>query len=169
MTTDERIAKALQDAQVPITTSLWVGGCETSFTPMVLTKAFGDGRALFKITTIQNRPAYWLVRGCTNWTESHDAPDGRVSVADVIEEVVEAIEGQFGGTSHYDRDAKGRYVDQETNERIERGDARVEFPVIEAETGTSWALTDWPELEGMTRIPHPHEKHVTVLTEAAAT
>lgn len=165
--TDKRIADALRDAQTSITTSLWTGGTDTTFTPAVVARSFGDGRALFKFTTIQNRPAYWLVRGCTSWTEGHDAPEGRIPFADSADEVVEAIEDEFGGTHHYDRDARGRYVDQETGERIDRGDARVEFPVIESETGCSWALIDWPDLPGIDLVPHPHERGVRVLAETA--
>src|SRR6202012_2280696 len=46
---------------------LWVPADAITFSPRVLPKVYGDGRALFALATINQRPAYWVIRGCSTW------------------------------------------------------------------------------------------------------
>ena len=91
------ITAALTAAQVETTTSLWTPSNTVTFTPAVLDQTFGDGRALFRVTTINARPRWWLVRGCSTWTDKNDAHDGLTPIFDRIDEIVQAIADQFGG------------------------------------------------------------------------
>lgn len=46
---------------------LWTPADAISFTPRVLPHIYGDGRALFALATINQRPRYWVIRACSTW------------------------------------------------------------------------------------------------------
>lgn len=148
------ITKELVRLQRPIQRYLWTPADMITFTPAVLDQPFGDGRALFGLTTINNRPAYWLFRGCSSWKISdYDAPDGATEIAEFIDDVLRAIEEQFGGVSCYERNSRGDWIDSETKQFVPR--SWVEFPVLDDETGCSWWREDWPSMEGVRLERHP--------------
>lgn len=61
---------------------LWTPADAITFVPRVLPTVYGDGRALFTIATINQRPAYWVIRACSTWgcgldREDSSGPDSR--------------------------------------------------------------------------------------------
>lgn len=58
------------------------------FTPVVLSKIFGDGKQIISISSIDQRPKFWIVRIDSNQSFEPDEFD--------IEEIVSAIEEEFG-------------------------------------------------------------------------
>lgn len=54
---------------------LWTPADAITFVPRVLPTIYGDGRALFTIATINQRPAYWVIRACSTWGSGLDRED----------------------------------------------------------------------------------------------
>lgn len=132
---------------------LWTEDDAIVFTPAVLSRAFGDGRALFSLTTINNRPAYWVIQGCSTWQTGGDiyAPDDAPLFIDFVDEIVESVEDQFGTVRGYERNCRGDWIDHETKRFLPR--SFTEFPTINDENGCAWGRLDWPsEFETVT---HP--------------
>ncbi len=157
------VTHALKDAQKPVTSYLWTPDNSITFTPAVLNKVFGDGRALFSITTINDRPAYWIVRGCSSWKISGDyrAPDGSPDFGDFTDEILAAIEDQYGTSDYYEMNANCRWIDSETKKFVPSSWA--EFPVINTHDGCSWGRLEWPEIEGVELEPHPFAAWANVI------
>ncbi|MER9768927.1 hypothetical protein NKJ09_23015 [Mesorhizobium sp. M0189] len=155
----DAITQQLRAAQKPITRCLWTEADAITFTPSVLEQTFGDGLALFAVTTINNRPAYWIVRGCSTWSagDGYRAPDDAPEFGDMFDEVLTALEDEFGSTSCYERNRNGIWIDQETKKFIPQDWA--EYPTVNDECGCSWWRLDWPDLEGVTFAPHPFAKY----------
>lgn len=148
------ITEALRAAQKPVRTWLWVEADAFTFTPVVVTEAFGDGRALFRVTTIDNRPRWWVVRGCSTWQVSdYDAPDEAPEFIDQVDDILSAIEEEFGSTDCYERNRHGVWIDPETKQLLPR--ECTAYPVINSSGGCSWSRMDWPDLPGVTLAPHP--------------
>lgn len=161
------ITKELVALQKPTQSYLWTPADMITFTPAVLAQTFGDGRALFGLTTINNRPAYWLFRGCSSWKVSdYDAPDGAPELSEFIDDVLWAIEEEFGGVSCYERNARGTWIDSETKQFVPR--AWVEFPVIDSETGCNWWREDWPDIDGIELVAHPFAPRVRILSDSTS-
>jgi hypothetical protein len=156
------ITLALRAAQTPIQRYLWTPKDMITFTPRVLGETFGDGRALFALTTINCRPAFWIVRGCSTWTTSdYDAPDDAPNFIEHVDSIVEAIEGQFGSVRNYERNARGDWIEEETKRFVPR--KWTEYPVMDDENGCSWDRLDWPALDGVTFTPHPFASRFKIL------
>lgn len=78
---------------------LWVPADAITFVPPVLSTVYGDGRALFRITTINDRPAYWIVRGDSGWqVEDYAAPDDAPDFGDFTDEILTDLEEEFGSS-----------------------------------------------------------------------
>lgn len=155
------VTDLLRAAQKPETRYLWVPEDAITFTPAVLSETFGDGRALFTLTTINNRPAYWIIRGCSSWRASDcDAPAGAEEFSEHVDRIITAIEEEFGTTAYYEMNAQGRWVDEETKRFVPY--ACVDYPVIDPSMGSSWGRMDWPALPGIETVPHPFA-NVTIL------
>jgi hypothetical protein len=145
------ITAALTAAQVETTATLWTQ--PATFTPRVLERTFGDGRALFRVTTINSRPRWWLVRGCSTWTEDNDGHDGLTPVHDEIDEIIQAIADEFGGLPNMESETCcEEYVDPATGEPFDPAD--LVYPAIDDRTGSSWSHEDWPDLPGIDLVPH---------------
>lgn len=153
----DAITNFLRAAQVPIRRCLWTDADAITFTPAVLEQTFGDGRALFALTTINNRPAFWIVRGDSTWSTGDDylAPDNAPCFGDWehLDPVMSAIEEEFGSTSCYERNINGVWIDSETKRFIPH--KWTDYPVLNDEIGCSWWRLDWPDLEGVAFEPHP--------------
>lgn len=148
------VTKALRAAQTPLQRYLWTPADMITFTPAVLTQTFGDGRALFGLTTINNRPAYWIIRGCSTWDVAEGAaPDDAPEFIEFVDDIVWAIEEEFGGVSCYERNYRGDWIDRETKRFIPR--AWTDYPTIDDENGCSWFRLDWPPLDGVKFERHP--------------
>jgi hypothetical protein len=152
---------------VPLRRHLWVPEDAITFTPEVLETQFGDGRALFQITTINNRPAYWIVRVCSTWSSEFDyaSSDEGDDFAEHVDEVIDAIEEEFGTTRYYEMNARGDWIDEETKRFIPR--KWTEYPVIDADMGCSWGRLDWPDLPGASFVPHPLDASVRILRQGS--
>lgn len=163
----DAITETLRAAQKPIRRCLWTDADAITFTPAVLELTFGDGRALFALTTINNRPAYWIVRGCSTWETGMDsnAPDGAPEFMDQVEDIIDAIEDEFGGVSRYERNINGVWIDEETKRFVPR--EWTSYPAIDSETGCSWGRLDWPSLEGIELEPHPFARRFNILANPA--
>lgn len=151
----DAITEALRAAQTEETAYLWTPDNSITFTPAVVDQVFGDGRALFRITTINNRPAYWVVRGCSSWETGMDinAPDDATEFIECVDDIVCAIEEEFGSTDTYEMNSRGIWIDSETKRFIPNEWAR--YPTINPRDGCSWGRLDWPELPGIETINHP--------------
>jgi len=159
----ETITTALKAAQKPVTSYLWTPDNSITFTPAVLERVFGDGRALFSITTINDRPAYWIIRGCSTWMISGDyrAPDGSPDFGDFADDILTAIEEEYGTSDYYELNAQHRWIDSETKKFVPTSWA--EFPVINTHDGCSWGRLDWPALDGVEIEAHPFANRGNVL------
>jgi len=75
---------------------LW--GQRRFITPRLLTKVFGDGKKAIWLSSINIRPAYWVVRIDSSWCIEncwHPKKDVK-EPRDWLEDVYQAIEEEFG-------------------------------------------------------------------------
>lgn len=135
---------------------LWTEADAITFTPPLSSTIYGDGRALFAITTINNRPAYWIIRGDSGWScDDLMAPDDVPEFGDFIDEILTDLEGEFG-RARCGYSGANLYLPPE-----ERGcdcedcsDPEVaEWPMVDAEVGCSWRRLWWPASFDL--VPHP--------------
>lgn len=142
--------------EVPTTRCLWIPADAITFTPRVLTKVYGDGRALFTLSTINNRPAYWVIRGDSGWDCAESgAPDDAPDFRDFTDEILTDLEEEFGnarcgysGANLYlQPDERGCDCEQCTDSTI------AEWPEVDGDGGCSWGRMDWPD--GFQVIEHP--------------
>lgn len=133
------------------TSYLWVAGDTEPFIPRVLSKVFGDGRALFSLSTINQRPAYWVIRGCSTWDCSDGyCHDDRPSFGDFTDEILTALEDEFGrGRCGYSGNSlfwpKRERIDNCQCEECSDGRFRARWPMVDDEGGCSWGRMKWPE------------------------
>lgn len=138
---------------------LWTPADTIKFVPYVLPTIFGDGRALFTLATINQRPRYWVIRGCSTWgcgydREEADGPD----FAEMTDDILTELEEHFGrGRCGY----SGNSLFWPKYERIrncqceECADryATARWPMVDDNGGCSWSRCDWPE--GFNTVPNP--------------
>jgi hypothetical protein len=64
----------------------------------VLGTVFGDGKKTIWMTSINVRPAYWVVRVDSSWClDNCEHPDGKLQAPrEWLEDVYQAIESEFG-------------------------------------------------------------------------
>jgi hypothetical protein len=152
----ERLRKA---AERRTTSYLWVPGDTPPFKPALLPLIYGDGRALFTLSTINQRPRYWVIRGDSRWScgfdgESTDAPD----FGELVDDIVTDLEDCFGiGRCGY----SGNSLFLSKRERVR--DCRCEdcmdarqrarWPMVDDYGGCSWGRMDWPK--GFVTVPNP--------------
>lgn len=154
--------------EVQETSHLWVKGDTPPFTPRLLPTAYGDGRALFTIATINQRPRYWIIRGCSTWgcdldREGAPGPD----FAELTDDLMTALEDAFGrGRCGY----SGNSLLWPRAERLEGcqceecdDDYVACWPEVDDEGGCSWSRTDWPE--EFATVPNPLSWQGNLLAE----
>ena len=163
------ITAALQSAQLPVTKHLYTPEHSVAFVPQVLPEVFGDGRALFAFSTINTRPAYWIIRGDSGWATCFDAPGGGgKDFGNFVDPVLEALEEHFGVAElgeHFERDCDGRAIDPQTGALL--AEAEVSYPVVNYGCGCFWSRLDWPALKGVDFDAHPLGARVKVLAAGA--
>jgi len=128
---------------------LWVPADAINFVPHLLPTIYGDGRALFTIATINQRPAYWIIRACSTWgtgsdTESAPGPD----FGEMTDDILSALEEAFGnGRCGY----SGNNLFMSKKERIQNCQCeectdryRARWPMVDGNGGCSWNRMDWP-------------------------
>lgn len=143
----QRLRKAVEKRQ---SSYLWVPSDAISFIPRLLPIFYGDGRALFTIATINQRPAYWIIRACSTWgcgldTEDTEGPD----FCEMADEIMNDLEDAFGrGRCGYSGESlfwprKERMKNCQCEECSERGVAR--WPMVDDCGGCSWSRMNWPK------------------------
>lgn len=129
---------------------LWVPADAISFVPRVLPLIYGDGRALFAIATINQRPAYWVIRACSTWGSGSDRKDAPgPDFAEMADDILTALEEAFGnGRCAY----SGNSLFWPKRERLRNckcEDCQVgpmaRWPMVDGDGGCSWSRIDWPE------------------------
>lgn len=153
---EDRAHRALKAAQKPMTRHLWTPADAITFTPRVSSNIYGDGLALFGIGTINSRPAYWIVRGCSTWAVGMDsqAPDDAPEIVEYVEQISFDIGEEFGDADHIPYEWRGnRLVDTETGRFMRYAD--ISYPVMNYGGGCHWFRMDWPKLRGVKTEPHP--------------
>lgn len=160
----------LQQLQEPVTRYLWTPADAITFTPQVLKQPFGDGRALFAIGTINSRPAYWIVAGDSAWECGRDpnAPDDAPYIAEEIEDILLALEAQFGsadlacpcGCCDYEWSGN-RLRCPRTGRFLSERDIR--FPTVNYGGGCHWCRIDWPDEIALPMQPHPYDGRTKIL------
>jgi hypothetical protein len=147
----DRILDALRThIEKPERAWLWTPADTIRFTPRVLPKVYGDGRALFALSTINQRPAYWVIRGCSTWSTGDALPGATGDdIREHIDDILTDLEEEFGnGRCGY----SGGNLFQSRRDRIQlcrcedcsaRG--RAKWPMVDGEGGCSWSRMSWPE------------------------
>jgi hypothetical protein len=149
---------------------LWVPGDTPNFKPALCDKIFGDGRALFMLTTINLRPCYYVIRCDSQWASGSDtnSPWPEIPENDFcehVDEIVETLERQFGrgrcgysGSSLYVPSAeRGCDCEECADEYV------AEWPVLDDYGGCSWGRMRWPF--GFPVIDHPWCRFANLLRE----
>lgn len=157
--TDEIHLRLKTLVQVPVTNYLWSPADAITFVPYVLDTVFGDGRALFRITTVNDRPAHWIVRGDSGWqTQECRAPDDAPDFGDFSDDILTAIEDQFGSARCGE---SGNNLREPASERIafcqceecSDPDYIAVWPSIDDDGGCLWSRMEWPS--EFSTIDHP--------------
>lgn len=137
---------------------LWTPADAITFVPRVLPTVYGDGRALFTIATINQRPAYWVIRACSTWGGGMDREDSSgPDFAEMTDQILTDLEEAFGnGRCGYSGNSlfwpkKERIRDCQCEECTERFRAR--WPMVDGNGGCSWSRIDWPD--GFRTVKNP--------------
>lgn len=156
-TTHQALRAALS---VPQRAHLWVPADAINFTPPLSNTVYGDGKAIFAFTTINDRPAFWIVRGDSSWQveiEPWWLPDrgaprnDNLDIRNFTDEIVSDLEEEFGS-------GQPGYYDEQDDDDLD-GDP---FPAIDLRDGYSWGRIRWPAQvttdEHSQETPvHPHD------------
>lgn len=117
---------------------LWVPEDAIAFVPRVLAKVYGDGRALFALSTVNQRPAYWVIRACSQ-TDFHEFTDEILT--DLEEAFGNGLCGYSGNSLFHPKRERMRYCKCE--DCAQRGVAR--WPMVNGSGGCCWGQMQWPE------------------------
>lgn len=150
---------------------LWVPSNAITFVPRLLPTVYGDGRALFQIATINQRPAYWIIRACSTWGSDLDCDDASgPDFAEMTDEIMTDLEDAFGrgrcgysGNSLF-RPKKDRVRHCQCEECADRY-ATARWPMVDDDGGCSWSRVDWPQ--GFDTVPNPLSWEGDLLAVAA--
>ena len=156
----ERLRAAIEVKQ---TSYLWVEGDTPPFIPRLLPVIYGDGRALFSIATINQRPRYWVIRGCSTWGCAYDRDDADgPEFAELTDDLMTALEDAFGrGRCGYSGNSlfwprKERLRNCQCEECDEKR-WKASWPMVDDDGGCSWGRMDWPT--GFPTDPNPLSWH----------
>lgn len=165
----ERLRQKLEKRK---TSFLWTEGDTPPFKPALLPLIYGDGRALFTVASINQRPRYWIIRADSSWgsgsdTDETDGPD----FSELADDILTDLEDHFGsGRCGY----SGNSLFWPKRERIltcqcedcSDGRFRARWPMVDGDGGCSWSRMDWPA--GFDTIPNRLSGHGNLLrTEAS--
>lgn len=167
--THQRLKTALE---VRTRRYLWIESDAITFVPPVLSTVYGDGRALFALTTINNRPAFWVIRCDSQWSCGLDfpgrpwAPDSSEppDFGDFTDEILTDLELEFGtarcGYSGANLYLPRRYRDCKCDEC--RSEPLAEWPMVDCDGGCSWGRLSWPNSFPIEQ--HPWHKYGLLAT-----
>ena len=142
---------------------LWVPQDAISFVPYLSDTIYGDGRALFAIGTLNQRPRFWVFRGDSTWSVGGDYPgaDSRtVDIGEFVEGIIWDIEEQFGqARCGYCGSSLSMYsrrdlppCDQENCSAIDDVEY-AKWPAVDDVGGCHWGRMDLPK--GFRTVNHP--------------
>ncbi len=139
---------------------LWEHSRPVKFTPALSRAVYGDGKGLIGITTISDRPRYWLVRIDSQWMVPGRSCDAERRLPPDAPDVGEAMEGievnliaEFGSSdpeAYLDDeiadcdDCCGRGCDACAHTGYGPEGTPPDFPAIDLTDGTSWWREDYP-------------------------
>lgn len=153
---DDAIHAALRTAVcVPTKRYLWVPADAITFIPALSDTIYGDGRALFKLTTIHSRPQFYVIRCDSGWDWSNWSSG--VNFGDAVEDICWDLEDQFGSAR----------LDSEEDDPAIIAEGENPWPVLNDEDGTAWHRMDWPKLPGI-ETEWARGEHYTILARAYA-
>jgi hypothetical protein len=141
----------LKDAiETPFLGSLWVEGDSGMMTPHVCEAVLGDGLQLLTVSTINQRPNYWVMRVDSRWEQSNFYTGGEDTIGEHIDEVLDAIENECGrvgvGLDHPCDNCGDDWC-------ACNADSGEQFPALDDENGCSWGRIRWSWL--MNAIGYP--------------
>lgn len=143
--------------EVRIKRYLWIPADTIRFVPPLASTIYGDGRALFTLSTINNRPAYWVLRVDSGWTSGldMDAPNHAPEFVEFTDEILTDLEEEFGdarcswnGSPLYTPKRQRHCKCEDCREQ-----PIAKWPMVDGSGGCSWGRMDWPA--GFATIPHP--------------
>lgn len=151
-----KLVKAIERKDT--TSYLWVRGDTRPFIPRVLPYVFGDGRALLALTTINQRPAYWVIRIDSSWDDEE--------VCEQMDDILTELEDAFGrGRCGYSGNnlfwTKRERIANCQCEECSDGRFRARWPMVDDEGGRSWGWMEWPD--GFDVEPHPMHRRANLL------
>lgn len=148
---------------------LWTPRDAITFIPRLLPVVFGDGRALFSIATINQRPAYWVIRACSTWGCDFDREDAAgPDFGEMTDTILDELEDAFGrGRCGYSGSSlfwpkKDRIRNCQCEECADRY-ARARWPMVDGDGGGGWSRMDWPA--SFTTVPNPLSWQGNLLAE----
>lgn len=136
---------------------LWVPEDAVTFKPALSDRIFGDGRALIGLSTLNQRPKFYILRVDSQWEIHSDprGPDDATEFTDYVDAICFALEDEFG---------RGRYDDGSgEKETARQRDRRRAWPAFDDDGGCHWWRLSWPELPGVKFVPHPFSPRYTIL------
>lgn len=137
---------------------LWTPADTVSFVPRVLPTIYGDGRALFTLATINQRPRYWVIRACSTWGSGLDREDSPgPDFAEMTDDILTDLEDAFGnGRCSY----SGNSLFWPKRDRLKgcqcedcEAGPMARWPMVDSCGGCSWSRIDWPP--GFAVVPNP--------------
>lgn len=145
---DETHARLVAAIEKPERSYLWIPENSIEFTPRVLPLVYGDGRALFTLSTNNQRPAYWVIRGCSSWgsgldNDTAEGPD----FAELTDTLLTDLEEAFGnGRCGYSGESlfwpkADRHCDCDECQN----DYVASWPEVDGYGGCLWSRCDWPD------------------------
>lgn len=152
-----------------VTSYLWVPTQPVTFVPYVSPYIYGDGRALFALATINQRPAHWIIRACSTWSSGFDAGGDGPDFAEFTDEILTDLEEAFGtGRCGYSGNSlffprRERMRDCKCEECSERW--RAKWPMVDGAGGCSWSRRDWPA--SFDTVPNPNSYQGNFLKDPA--
>lgn len=144
---------------LPTRRYLWVPSDEIEFTPALSNTRFGDGRALLHLTTINSRPAFYVLRIDSRWRLHLDCevPTDAPELVEFIDDICFALEDEFGN---------GRPDDDDDDEEVRQ--YGMPWPALDDRDGCSWGRADWPDLDNLSFVPHPYAPYCRILAPGNA-
>ena len=166
---DELHERLRQRVDRRVKSYLWVPGDTPAFRPALLPLIYGDGRALFALTTINQRPRYWVIRGGSEWTCGEN--DSSLDFGDLVDDMFDDLKNAFGrGRCGY----CGNSLFSPRRERMKNCQCEecsdtfiARWPAVDDDYGCSWDRMDWPK--GFPVVPNPMSRLGNFLALGAGT
>jgi hypothetical protein len=149
---------------------LWTPADAITFKPALCGKVYGDGRALFGLTTMNLRPRYYVIRGDSQWSCESDSNVpylelGPNDFGQFTDEILTALGDQLGD-ARCGYSGVSRYLCREDRccDCEQCQDPSVaQWPELDDEGGCSWGRLKWPA--GFPTVRHPWAWRGNLLVE----